>query len=551
MDSLDPQPGLIDRLVSGLKDKTVKMAEDRIRKVMQVQETPEEAILGFVASAVAAGAQRLEVRVESNDLVLTHDGKMLHPTEVANLKRASQQHPDLCHALRLHMASPEGKVELQFLSPLGMHKALFTANAEPIVSDADLSDMKLAKMTTRLYLRGTGNYRRVNQAMGNELPEVALIRRRCFLAPLDLQLSGKALARYSHLPLSLVTGQNLHTDPQYALGALPSSPTLGLVLDLSALAPRLSCIKAGICGIARSATEAGWYRLQRGVARALPEVAWPNRTWGFITVEEPIRNEALSADVDMLAAQMVHQLYLSFSQGGGAREVAEDTLVFLEQQRQALLSMGHQAVDLDRTFLNLRQACNPSSDPRVLSSRLELASSLESQGQAEEAHKQYAEVLPIWESEALNHFDKYRFEEGAALWQKALMLHEKLGTDPAEMAAKYLKLAEIGKEQRLGFAEQSYRRALALYRGLPQPDRPKELATLLGLAEVLKKNRVLTESLRFAEDAEKAQLELSAGKETRDLVPILKLQAELHDLLGDYARSTELEQKALLLKFRR
>ena len=57
------------------------------------------------------------------------------------------------------------------------------------------------------------------------------------------------------------------------------------------------------------------------------------------------------------------------------------------------------------------------------------------EGNAEEAHRQYAEVLPIWESEALNHFDKYRFEEGAALWQKALMLHEKLGTEPSKVAA--------------------------------------------------------------------------------------------------------------------
>lgn len=549
MDTPDQTAGLVNRLVSGLKDKTVKMAEDRLRKVMQIQETPEEAILGFVASAVTSSAQRLEVRVEGSDLVLTHDGKMMHPTEVASLRRGSAIHSDLSAALRLHMASAEGKAELQFLSPLGMHRALFHGNAEPNPTDADLSDLKLAKMTTRIYLRGTGNYRRVNQAMGNELPEVSLIRRRCFLAPLDLQIAGKALARYAHLPGSLVTGSNFHVEGRYALAALPSVPSLGSTLDLSNLVPRLGSVKAGLCGIARSASEAGWYRLSRGVARPLPEVAWPNRTWGFVLLEEGYNVDLLSRDVELLASALVNELYENYTSGAG--EVSEDTLAFLEQQRPLLLSMGRQPVDLDRTFLNLRQACSPSSDPRVLNSRLELATSLESQGNAEEARRQYSEVLPIWESEALNHFDKYRFEEGAALWQKALVLHEKLGTDPAQVAANYLKLAEIGREQRLGFAEQSYRRALQLYRGLSQRDPQKELTTLLGLAEVLKKNRVLTESLRYAEDAQKAQLELSGGKETKELVPILKLQAELHDLLGDYARSTEFEQKALLLKFRR
>ena len=41
------------------------------------------------------------------------------------------------------------------------------------------------------------------------------------------------------------------------------------------------------------------------------------------------------------------------------------------------------------------------------------------------------------------------------------------------------------------------------------------------------------------------------GKETRDLVPVLKLQAEIYDLMNDYSRSTDFEQKAMLLKFRR
>ena len=81
-------------------------------------------------------------------------------------------------------------------------------------------------------------------------------------------------------------------------------------------------------------------------------------------------------------------------------------------------------------------------------------------------------------------------------------------------------------------------------------DKEREYKVLLGLAQVLKKNRVLTESLRLAEEAQKLMTEIR-GKETRDLVPVLKLQAEIYDLMNDYSRSTDFEQKAMLLKFKR
>lgn len=545
MDTPEPTSGLVNRLVSGIKEKTVKLAEDKLRRAIQVQESPEEAILGFVASAVVAGAQRLEVRVESNDLLLLHDGKMLNAAEVAKLPLVRGELSELGHALVLHLSSPEGRVELSFLSPLGMHQANFTSSGTPTMSTVDLGDLKLAKMTTQIRLRGTGNYRRVNQAIGNELPELALIRRRCFLAPLDLQVSGRSLTRYTHLPSSWITATNFHRHPQVALASVPSTPQQGRTVDLTPLGPQLKGVLAGVCGLAKDPTEAGWYTVVHGAARPLAEISWPSRTWGFIVLEPGAQPSTITEDIQRLTAHMVDALYQD------VREVSEEVLTFLEQQRAVLLSFGHDAVELDRTFLQLRQRCSPSSDPKVLSRRLELAATLESMGRHEEALSQYAEVIPIWESEALNHFDKYRYEEGAAVWQKALALHEKLHTPLAEQAAKHLKLAEIGREQRLGFAEQAYRRALALYRSLPEPRPQEELSTLLGLADVLKRNRVLTDSLRFAEEAERAQLALSGNQETRDLVPILKLQAEIHDLLGDYVRSTEFEQRALLLRFKR
>lgn len=554
MDSSASTPqSFLGRLASSLKDKTIKIAESHLIKTLQSENTPDEAILGLVSSAVAAGAQRLEVRVENNDLVLTHDGRLLNINEVERLPSPVGSIAELSQALLLHLSSEGAKVILQFISPLGMHSANLIGTKSPNLSDADLNDLKLAKMTTRLYLCGTGNYRRINQAMGNELPEVLLIRRRAFLAPLEITISGKVLPTANSLPPSFLTTTSFGGTPYKTLTTIASLPELGQRVDLQHVNPHLQAVSSGLCGVAINAAESGWYQLHQGVARPLTGVAESPQTWGYLVLRDDAKGEALATDIALLSSQMLNALYqgITTSIHSTISSTTNDILAYLEKERQTLIALGHNAVDLDQTFLSLRANSAPSSDPKLLNNRLDLATSLEMAGRLEESKEQYAQVLPIWESEALNHFDKYRYSEGAALWQKALQLHEKLGTDPNEIAAKYLKLAKIGKDQRLGFAEQSYRRALQILRSLSPHNRTHELEALLGLAEVLKKNRVLTESLHFAEDAEKLQIELCGGKETKDLVPLLKLQAEIYGLLDDYAHSTELEQRALLLKFRR
>lgn len=546
MDS-HPKSSIVSRLVSGLKEKTVKLAESKLSGAFQ-EEVADESILGFVASAILLGAQRLEVRIQANDLILTHDGRRITESDAANLHRGVQSLPELSKGFRLHLGTEKGQIDLHFLTETDMFCAQYRGFATPTVKQADLSDMTLAKMTTRVVLKGTGNYRRVNQAMGNELPEVSLIRKRCFLAPIDLIVSGRPVDRYGRIPESIITGTNFESEHHISLSTLATTPSWGIATDLSHVAPQLQGIVAGVCGVARSTGDGGWFQLVNGIARPL-KVNWPSRTWGFVKIRQGASPQQVENETILLINCLTAELFANLRSGGTDR--AEDALAFLEQNRAILTQAGHTPVEQDQTFLKLREQILPSSDPRVLNSRLELASSLEASGEVEEAEKLYVDVLPIWESEALNHFDKYRFEEGASLWQRALSLREKLGTDQSELVDKYIRLAEIGREQRLGFAEQSFRRALQLLQTCGVENKEREYAVLLGLAQVLKKNRVLTESLKLAETAQKVMTDLNDGKETKALVPVLKLQAEIYDLLNDYSRSTEFEQKAMLLKFKR
>jgi tetratricopeptide (TPR) repeat protein len=548
MDSPHSKPSIVNRLVSGFKEKTAQLAESKLQKTFQ-DEVPVESILGFVASAVRLGAQRLDVRIQANDLILTHDGAPLNDAQASQLHRGIQSLPELSKGFRLHLGKDEGQIELHMITEIGMSVAKYKGFATPIVGQADLSDLKLSKMTTRVILKGSGNYRRVNQAMGNELPEVSLIRKRCFLAPIDIVVAGRSIDRYTRLPESLITGSGIQREYHQTLSQLASTPSQGIAVDLSHLSADLSAIQAGICGIARTPADAGWYHLVNGIARPIPDVSWLSRTWGYLSLAPNAVKEQLEAEILYLAKELTGRLFEGIQEKLSDR--AEEALSFLEQNRSTLNEAGHSSVDQDRVFLTLREQLSPSSDPRVLTNRLELASSLEASGNIEESEKLYAEVLPVWESEALNHFDKYRFEEGAALWQRALSLREKLGTDQDDLADKYLRLAEIGRDQRLGFAEQAYRRCLQLVRSCGVQNKEREYKVLLGLAQVLKKNRVLTESLKLAEEAQETMMELNEGRETKQLVPILRLQAEIYDLQNDYGRSTEFEQKAMLLKFKR
>ena len=547
MDPTNLSAGLVNKLVSGIKEKTAQLAESKFGQ--SVEMNPSESILSIVASAVRAGATRLEVRVQANDLVLSHDGRMLQAQELSQLGRPNSNYPELAKGLKLHFLNGGSSVTLQFLSDVGMHQAAFTKNAIASVTDADLSDMKLARLTTRLILKGSGNLRRVNQAMGGELPEVTMLRKRCFLAPLSIEVSGRPLDRNSQLPDSLVYSENFGNTANRALDLINLNAKQGTPVDLRSLAGHLRGISSGVCGVTIDQASAGWYRLVDGLAVPLNEVSWPARTWGYIATSQQATPEALNQEVLAIVGRLALSLFESLSSLSGDKALS--ALSYLELQRPALLEMGVSQVDQDRAFLETRSQCSPSSDPRLVNNRLELAGSLLAAGQTEEAEKLYREILPVWESEALNHFDKYRYEEGASLWQRALDLHEKLGSPSHLLAEKYLRLAEIGREQRLGFAEQSYRRCLRLIKGEANPNREMEFTVLLGLAGVLKKNRVLTESLRIAEEAHQLYLEMNDGEEKRDLVPVLKLQAEIHDLLNDYIRSTEFEQKALLLKFKR
>lgn len=272
MDSSQSKPSLVDRLVSGIKEKTVQLAESTLQKNFQA-EVPEEAVLGFVASAVRLGAQRLEIRVQNNDLVIAHDGRKLSEAEASMLHRGVQALPELSKAFRLHLAAEEGRIELHFLTETAMICAKYQGAAAPTLGQSDLNDLKLAQLTTRIILKGTGNYRRVNQAMGNELPEINLIRKRCFLAPLDIIISGRAIERYTRLPESLFTGTNFGPDHHQSLSTLATTASQGYSLDLSSLKPHMQAIRAGVCGVARSAGEAGWYFLHHGVARPINNIA--------------------------------------------------------------------------------------------------------------------------------------------------------------------------------------------------------------------------------------------------------------------------------------
>ena len=244
--------------------------------------------------------------------------------------------PELSKAFRLHLGHEEGAIQLDFLTENGMFCGTYKGFAAPKIEQADLNDMVLGKITTRIILKGSGNYRRVNQAMGNELPEVSLIRKRCFLTPLDIVISGRPLERYTKLPESLVTGTNFEREHHQTLSTMISTPSQGTVVNLSHLAPQLRAISAGMCGISRSGADAGWFHLANGIARPLPNINWPSRSWGYVAISDMSLGSLLEAEISLLIKALTASLFEAIQHKTSDR--AEEALSYLEANRANLSS---------------------------------------------------------------------------------------------------------------------------------------------------------------------------------------------------------------------
>jgi tetratricopeptide (TPR) repeat protein len=204
-----------------------------------------------------------------------------------------------------------------------------------------------------------------------------------------------------------------------------------------------------------------------------------------------------------------------------------------------------------RTVMEIRERCLPPGHPDLMSSRFRLADFLSGHDRKEEAMPIYERLVPSIQSIAHNHLTKHRIEEAVAEFQRALELKMVISdpNDPA-LARQFHELAEVCKENRHPAAEDLYRRALAI-RELRVAEEPQPVIdTLYGLADTYRSRKLLAE----AEILSRRALEMAeqlVGANSPALVPHLKLLAEVLKGLGRYGECTDLDSRAMLLKYRR
>ena len=134
--------------------------------------------------------------------------------------------------------------------------------------------------------------------------------------------------------------------------------------------------------------------------------------------------------------------------------------------------------------------------------------------------------------------------------RRALELEEGLPEPPADLAQRYGELATLVKDNRLPGAEELYQRSLALQQKQPQASPESALKLLFELADRHRSNR------RYAEaelEARKvlAMAEAQFGAEGKEIVPYLKLLADILKSCNRYSEATDFESRAMTLRFKR
>ena len=134
--------------------------------------------------------------------------------------------------------------------------------------------------------------------------------------------------------------------------------------------------------------------------------------------------------------------------------------------------------------------------------------------------------------------------------KRALEMEEQLPDPPADLAQRYHELAVLVKEHRLPGAEELFQKALALQQQTPESSPTATLQSYFELADRHRANRRLAE----AEVQARKALELAEqvhGKESKELVPFLKLLADILKSANRYSDATDFESRAMLLRFKR
>lgn len=529
-------------------------------------EDPSHFVLQLVAAGVACRATRIQVRNDELDLVVEFNGSIPGPqalTELyASFENTSRDERTRYLSLGLNSAFATGIAELQvdtWDGRSGIRLVLTPSSQSHQLLKQDPFQGQSWGLRVRCLQRSKfAALARAVKNKGDGPPECQAVRERCNWAgpeivvdrfPVNEEVApGRALAwtwLEPQTPLPHLAFQFSRPRLGLEIGEAPPVPFYALIC-LGSQGFDWTGIKAIVNGVALPALPALQFRDISVVLSAPdlePDVNFTSlRSTPFLEKVVEVLN-TLSARLAQETMQRKDQI--GFDQSELGARVFEDLSRYYQRN-------GHQADSLLAlsSALELREQALGATHPDLVDGWTQLLELNRKVGNTEAIRPIQQRLVPLLRAAGENHLRKHRVADAATLLKRALELEEHLPDPPTDLAKRYHELAVLVKENRLPGAEELFQKALSLQQDSAEGAPEATLQSYYELADRHRANRKLAE----AEVQARKALELAEkvhGTESKELVPYLKLLAEILKSANRYSDATDFESRAMMLRFKR
>lgn len=528
---------------------------------------PSHFVFHLMASAVACRASRVQARNDELDFVFEWNGLPPSPEALIDLYASFQQ--TSCDertrylSLGLNSAFATGIAQLQLESwdgRQGLRLIMTPAGQEH--QRLQLDPFAGQGWCLRIRFLERCNFRSLARAVNHltqkGLPECDALEQRCNWAGPNLLLDriplnqrvepGRAMAWSWLFPQESMPHLEFNFIPPrqgLQLSQAPQVPFYALLAFDAHLLPW-----KGLRAIVNGVTTLGNIDLAFRDLSVL--LAAPNLECD-VNFHHLIRTPALAKVteiLDSIAARLAEELrsrpdMIGFDQAEQASRIFEDLSKYYTSQERPDL-----AINALRSALEYREQVLGAVHPDLVDGWTRLLEWNRSLGDPQAVLPIQERLIPLLRASGENHIRKHRVAEGTALLKRALELEEQLPQPPEGLSVRYHELAVLVKEHRLSGSEELFQKALTLQKSEPDQDPHLTLKSVFELADRHRANRKHAEAEVQARKALELAEELH-GSETRELVPYLKLLAEILKASNRYAEATDYESRATLLRFKR
>lgn len=535
-----------------------------------VAQIPEDCILRLLATAVESGASYFVVDGNEMDFSVEFDGRPIPPQLVVDLFNGMELKLEIASSIRTLILGSKAAltlgadlVEVELWNPtsgsgsLLVLKQVSQLSIEPLRRNTlqKSSSVVRVRVSERKKLKILGKW--VSRIQGQQdLPEIELLKSRARHTGLDLLVNRSRLNKPFDFGRSFALCNISPVKPIPALAIEAEVVGRGQVSSKTISEPVYLSIAVG----SSYPEKVGLTVICGGTAYKSP-IVLPMRNVSVVASCFGLESDAsfqqiLMTPVFQALVKVVERevMLLVGELFGGRGEIPEHRYQTAIPLLEDYAAHRRQAGDIQRAGLSLRSAVEfqtqlyGAGHPELIDNLKLLVTLYEMGFSAPERQGDLEMLSSCYANEAESLAQKHRVQESVDLWCICLEFREKYGIHLEGLSQRYHTLAVTMQEARIAGSESMFLRAIQLTNNAAVEDPSAKLDSLLELAQRYRVRKSYDEAEKYAKEA-LSLAEASFGPNDKRLVPVLKALAEVIKAAGRYGDATDVESRALALRF--